>query len=49
MSAFPVAAAAREAARRGLADAEPRVFWTAQAGRPAIREPLTEVDTVSIA
>ena len=44
MSAFPVTPAAREAARRGLADAEPRVFWTAQAGRPAIREPLTEVD-----
>ena len=46
MSGFPVAPAAREAARRGLADAEPRVFWTSQAGRPAIREPLTEIDRV---
>jgi glycine/D-amino acid oxidase-like deaminating enzyme len=42
--AFPVTPAAREAARRGLADAEPRVFWTSQPGRPPIREPLTEVD-----
>ena len=46
MSAFPVSAAAREAARRGLADAEPRVFWTSRPDRPAIREPLTEVNRV---
>jgi glycine/D-amino acid oxidase-like deaminating enzyme len=44
VSAFPVAAGARAAARRALADAEPRVFWTSRPDRPAIREPLTEVD-----
>ena len=32
MSGFPVAPAAREAARRGLVDAEPRVFWTSHEG-----------------
>ena len=46
MSGFPVAPAAREAARRGLVDAEPRVYWTSRPGRPAIREPLTEIDRV---
>ncbi|MCA1780666.1 MAG: FAD-binding oxidoreductase [Intrasporangiaceae bacterium] len=44
MSPFPVAPGAGQAARRALVDAEPRVFWTAQPGRPPIREPLTEVD-----
>lgn len=46
MSGFPIAPSAPEAARRALAEAEPRVFWTSQPGRPGIREPLTETDRV---
>jgi len=46
MSGLPVPPAARDAARRALADAAPKVFWTSQPGRPPIREPLTEVDRV---
>lgn len=47
MSGFPVTPAARDAARRALADAVPRVFWTSQPGRPPIREPLTDIDRVA--
>lgn len=44
MSAFPIAPAAREAARRALTEAEPRVFWTSRPDRPPVREPLAELN-----
>jgi len=46
VSGFPTAPGAEASAQRALADAEPRVFWTSQPGRPPIREPLTEIDRV---
>lgn len=46
MSGLPVSPAARDAARRALADATPRVFWTDQPDRPPIRDPLIDIDRV---
>lgn len=46
MRGFSLAPGATEAARRSLVDAEPRVYWTSRPDRPAMREPLSQIDLV---